>query len=290
MTPSARALGRGLLGVLLLVLAWWVFTAVAGRTDPMAAAMRPDRVPGALAELWGRGALLPGLATSLGRLAAGVALAVLVGVPLGAMVGASRWVRETTAPGIQFLRMVSPLSWAPVAVAAFGIGAAPVVFIVAAAGTWPVVLNTAHGIRSLPPSWGAVARTLGASRGELLRSVVWPGVRPQVLTGIRLALGIAWVVLVPAEMLGVRSGLGYEILNARDRLAYDEMLVVILLIGAVGTLVDLAAQRLLSGAWVPARRRARAGRTVAGGGAHAARDGAGQTGAARDGDLTVRPA
>ncbi|WP_462418785.1 ABC transporter permease [Kytococcus sp. Marseille-QA3725] len=247
MTTRTRTLGRGLLGVVLLLLAWWAFTAVAGRTDPMAAAMRPERMPAALGELTDRGALLPGLAASLWRLLLGLALAVVIGVPVGAVVGSSRWARETAAPGIQFLRMVSPLSWAPVAVAAFGIGAAPVVFIVTAAAVWPIVLNTAHGIRTLPPSWTAAARTLGASRGELLRTVVWPGIRPQVLNGIRLALGIAWVVLVPAEMLGVRSGLGYEILNARDRLAYDEMLVVILLIGLVGMLVDLAAQRLLGG-------------------------------------------
>lgn len=242
---SSSAWWRGLLGAVLLVVAWWVLTAVAGRTDALAAAMRPDRMPAAFSSLMARDALLPGLLASLGRLAGGLGLAVVIGVPLGAAVGASRWFRETAAPGIQFLRMVSPLSWAPVAVALFGIGAAPVVFIVAAAATWPIVLNTAQGVRTLPPRWMAAARTLGASRGELLRAVVWPGVRPAVLTGIRLALGIAWVVLVPAEMLGVRSGLGYEILNARDRLAYDEMLAVILVIGLVGTLVDLAAQHLL---------------------------------------------
>ena len=141
--------------------------------------------------------------------------------------------------------MVSPLSWAPVAVALFGVGHAPVIFLVAIAAVWPVALNTASGVAALDPLHVRVARTLGATRPEILRTVVLPSIRPFTLTGVRLALGIAWVVIVPAEMPGVSSGLGYEILNARDRLAYDEMLVVILLIGLIGIALDTLAQWLL---------------------------------------------
>ena len=115
----------------------------------------------------------------------------------------------------------------------------------AIAAVWPVALNTASGVAALDPLHVRVARTLRATRPEILRTVVLPSIRPFTMTGVRLALGIAWVVIVPAEMLGVSSGPGYEILNARDRLAYDEMLVVILLIGLIGIALDTLAQWLL---------------------------------------------
>jgi len=95
------------------------------------------------------------------------------------------------------------------------------------------------------PKLTLVARSLGASRWETLSTIVLPTVRPYLLTGVRLALGIGWVVLVPAEMLGVTSGLGYEILNSRDKLAYDKVIAVILVIGVLGYALDAAARRLL---------------------------------------------
>lgn len=184
-------------------------------------------------------------ATSLWRLLCGLAIAVAVGFPLGLLIGSVPRFRWASTPPVQFLRMVSPLSWAPVAVALFGVWHAPVIFLVAIAAVWPVALNTASGVAALDPLHVRVARTLGATRPEVLRTVVLPSIRPFTMTGVRLALGIAWVVIVPAEMLGVSSGLGYEILNARDRLAYDEMLVVILLIGLIGIALDTLAQWLL---------------------------------------------
>lgn len=156
--------------------------------------------------------------------------------------------------------MISPLPWAPVAVALLGVGSAPVVFLVAAAAIWPILLGTAAAVGAIDHRFLAVAHTLGATRGESLRTIVIPTVRPAVLQSVRLALGIAWVVLVPAEMLGVTSGLGYEILNARDRLAYDEMLVVILVIGVLGAAIDAAARLLLA----PSRPHPRPLRSVAG--------------------------
>ncbi|MEV1292336.1 ABC transporter permease subunit [Pseudonocardia sp. NPDC049635] len=100
-------------------------------------------------------------------------------------------------------------------------------------------------MRAVDPKLTLVARSLGASRWETLSTIVLPTVRPHLLTGVRLALGIGWVVLVPAEMLGVTSGLGYEILNSRDQLAYDKVMAVILVIGALGYALDTAARRLL---------------------------------------------
>jgi len=97
-------------------------------------------------------------------------------------------------------------------------------------------------VAALDPRWSTVARSLGASRGEVLWTVVWPGIRSHVLTGLRLAVGLAWLILVPAEMLGVDSGLGYFILNTRDRLAYGDLMAAILVVGACGFVIDSAAR------------------------------------------------
>jgi len=237
--------GWGLFGVLTTVAVWWAFTHAAAGASTMVAAFQPERIPAAAASLLERGVVVQDGLTSLWRLLCGLAVATGVGVPLGLLIGSYRRFRWSSAPVVQFLRMVSPLSWAPVAVALLGVGNAPVVFLVAAAAVWPVTMNTAAGVKALDPLHLRVAETLGATPAERLRTVVLPSIRPFVMTGVRLALGIAWVVIVPAEMLGVSSGLGYEILNARDRLAYDEMLVVILVIGLLGLLLDVLAQWLL---------------------------------------------
>ncbi|WP_197052064.1 ABC transporter permease [Kocuria sp. ZOR0020] len=243
--PLAPRLIWGAFGLLVTVAVWWIFTHAAGGANSMLAAFQPERLPAALGSLWERGVILQDASTSLWRLLCGLALAVVIGVPLGLMIGFSKPFKWASTPPVQFLRMVSPLSWAPVAVALFGVGHAPVIFLVAAAAVWPITMNTAAGVAALDPLHMRVARTLGATPWEQVRTVVLPSIRPYVMTGVRLALGIAWVVIVPAEMLGVSSGLGYEILNARDRLAYDEMLVVIIVIGLIGIALDALAQWLL---------------------------------------------
>jgi NitT/TauT family transport system permease protein len=231
--------------VLVTIAVWWAFTHAAAGANTMIASFQPERMPGAVASLAERGVVVQDGLTSLWRLLCGLAVATGLGVPLGLLIGSYRRFRWTSAPVVQFLRMVSPLSWAPVAVALLGVGNAPVVFLVAAAAVWPITMNTAAGVKALDPLHLRVAETLGATPVERLRTVVLPSIRPFVMTGVRLALGISWVVIVPAEMLGVSSGLGYEILNARDRLAYDEMLVVILVIGLLGMALDQLAQWLL---------------------------------------------
>ena len=240
------ALAWGALGVLAVGLAWWALTAVGGAGSPMLAALDPLGVPSALASLLATGVLVQDLVTSTLRLLLGMGIAAALGIPAGVLIGLHRPTRWASALPVQFVRMISPLSWAPVAVALLGVGSAPVVFLVAAAAIWPILLGTAAAVAAIDPRYVAVAHTLGANRREMLRTVLVPSVRPAVLQSIRLALGIAWVVLVPAEMLGVTSGLGYEILNARDRLAYDEMLVVILVIGVLGAAIDLLARQLLT--------------------------------------------
>ncbi len=128
----------------------------------------------------------------------------------------------------------------------FGIGNEPVIFLIAIAAIWPIVINAAAGVKSIDPGFVEVARSFHATRTEGLVSVVIPAIRGNVQTGIRVALGIAWVVLVPAEMLGVRSGLGYQILNARDQLAYDQVAALIVVIGILGFLLDAGARLVLT--------------------------------------------
>jgi NitT/TauT family transport system permease protein len=229
----------------LAVYLWWVATDVLPAPQSIAHGFSPEEAFPALVDLIGDGRLVDDAATSLLRLVLGLAIAAAIGIPVGLLVGGVALVRRASGALFQLLRMTSPLSWAPIAVIAFGVGSSPVVALIVAAAVWPLVLNTAAGVRAVDADWLLTARSLGAGRWELLRSVVLPAVRPHVLTGLRLALGISWIVLVPAEMLGVQSGLGYAVLNARDQLAYDELMATVLAIGILGFLLDLAAQGLL---------------------------------------------
>jgi len=224
---------------------WWLGTQVGGRNNPIIAQFGPvDAVP-AFFDLWLDGSAIRDAVTSLRRLGAGLGIAIGLGIPLGLILGMRAGVEQASAPVVQLLRMISPLAWAPAAVSVLGIGDAPVTFLVAIAAIWPIALGTSSGVRALSPGWSKVARSLGAAPMEHLRTVVFPGVRPQILTSVRLALGVGWIVLVPAEMLGVDSGLGYAVLNARDRLDYGQLAATILLIGSIGYVIDAIFQRVL---------------------------------------------
>ncbi len=157
---------------------------------------------------------------------------------MGATAGAA------TSIAFQFLRMISPLSWMPVAVMVLGVGDYPIYFLLTFAAVWPILLSTAAGVRSLDPVWLLLSRSLAATRLEALAHVVVPGVLGHVLTGTRLAIGILWIVLVPCEMLGVSADLGYFILDTRDRLAYSELTATVLVIGFLGLFLDWIAGAL----------------------------------------------
>lgn len=240
-------LGAGLLGLAIGVAVWTFLTSGVVTDDPVISGMSPAQTWSGFTDLVDRGVLLEDAAVSLYRLVAGLLVAALVGVPLGLWMGMRRRAEAVAGPLVQFLRMISPLSWAPVAVAVFGIGNEPVIFLVAAAAVWPIMLSTSGGVHAMDPGFLDVARTMGASGWERLTRVVIPAVRPSILGGIRLALGTAWIVLVPAEMLGVRSGLGYQILNARDQLAYDQVMAVILVIGVLGFALDSLSRLVFRG-------------------------------------------
>lgn len=247
--PIARLVDRAapaVVGVVLAGAVWWAAIELLVGEGSLLARFGPVDAAGTLLRLAGEGTLTGHALASLRRIGLGLALAAVVGIPLGLFLGASRRTGAAAGPVVGLVRMISPLSWTPIAIIVFGVGDAPVVFLVAVGAVWPIVLNTAAGVAHLDPTWLRVARSLGATRWEALRHVVWPGIRPNVLTGLRLATGLAWVVLVPAEMLGVDSGLGYRILDARDRFAYDELVATILVIGILGLGIDLLARRVFA--------------------------------------------
>jgi NitT/TauT family transport system permease protein len=240
----SAATRRGAVGLLVATAAWWLVTDVLAAPGDLLARFSPLAAFPAVVELFRSGGGVLHLVVTVERLLVGLGLAVALGAPLGVAVGRSTTVAQYTGALFQFLRMVSPLAWTPIAIIVLGVGDAPVYFLVAVAAVWPVLLNAAAGVHALDPGWLQVARSLGATPTEQLRTIVLPGIRAHLATGIRVALGTAWIVIVPAEMLGVDSGLGYAILDARDRLRYDELMGVIVVIGVLGFTLDALAQRL----------------------------------------------
>ncbi|HEX7339166.1 MAG TPA: ABC transporter permease [Rhodanobacteraceae bacterium] len=237
-------IGLAALGLAVLVGLWASVTAWLRSTTPLAAMLAPGATFHALYELLASGQLDDDIAVSLKRVLVSLVASLVLGVPIGIAVGASRRLDQATGSAFQFLRMISPLSWMPIAVMAFGIGNEPIYFLLTITAIWPIVLATAAGVRALDPHWLMLAKSLGANRRETLWHVVIPGILGHILTGVRVAIGMIWILLIPCEMLGVSSGLGYFILDTRDRLAYSELMAVILVIGFLGLLLDGAAQCL----------------------------------------------
>lgn len=184
------------------------------------------------------------VAASLFRVCVGILIAFVVGFPVGLLIGFYRRVQVLTYPPMQFLRMVSPLSWMPIALLLFSSFETAICFIITMATVWPIVLNTSLGVARVNPGWIMMARNQGATDWQLLTRIVIPASIPYILTSLRLALGVAWIVLVPAEFLGVSSGLGYIINDARDTMEYDLLMGSVLAIGVIGFCLDGSIQLL----------------------------------------------
>lgn len=242
--PPLRTWGLPAAGFALAAGLWAVTIALLAEDVPIIGHFAPLASLQALGRLTMEGVLSHHILVSLKRVAVGLLFALLLGVPLGILNGISATFARTTTPLFQFLRMISPLSWMPLAVMALGVGDAPVYFLLSFAAIWPIAINTAAGVHQLDPHWLLLARSLSATRRETVLRLILPGITAHILTGVRLAIGIIWIVLVPAEMLGVSAGLGYFILDARDRLAYPELMAAVLVIGLLGFLLDVLARSL----------------------------------------------
>ena len=249
----ANRVGATVLGLAIALGAWWLAIAVLTQPGSIQARLAPGDALSTLGRLVVEGDLTGHTLASLRRIAGGLLLAAAIAIPLGLALGSAPVIARTSGGVFGILRSISPLAWTPVAIIFLGVGDAPVMFLIAIGGMWPVMMNTQAGVANLDPTWLRVSRSLGATRWETLRHVIWPGVLPDILTGVRVATGLAWVILVPAEMLGVDSGLGYFILDARDRFAYDELIAAVIAIGVLGLLIDAGTRSLLG----DRRRRSR---------------------------------
>ncbi len=181
---------------------------------------------------------------SLRRILLGIFLAAIIGVPIGIIVGFYPKIRSLSYSPIQFVRMISPLSWMPIALLLFASFESAVYFLIVMATISPIILNTTIGVLNINPQWIKMALNQGASNFQLIRTIVIPASLPYMLTSLRLALGVAWIVLVPAEFLGVSSGLGYLINDARDTMEYDKLMAMIIAIGILGFILDRIIQKL----------------------------------------------
>ncbi len=246
-----RATGQGLFnfitGLAILFVLWWIGVELisSGATMAHFAGFGPIPALRALAEIWHEGLIQSAIWASGYRLGAGLLLAIAFGVPIGILMGRSRMFHELSNSPFQLMRMISPLSWEPIAVIVFAGWDQAIIFLIAVAAVWPVMFSTAAGLAKVDPNWFKVARNLGANRWHVLTQIIVPAITFDVLTGIRLALGVAWIVLVPAEFFGVTSGLGYAIEDAREGLNYDHLMAMVLVIGAIGYLLDGVCVRLI---------------------------------------------
>jgi NitT/TauT family transport system permease protein len=241
-------------GVAAVLALWWI-AGLLFEGYPRFAAFRGFTIGptfGAFAQLVASGDAWRAAAPSLWRVLQGLSWAFIIGAPVGLAVGNSIFVERMTQLPFQILRMVSPLAWMPIAVLAFPTWDGAIVFLITAAAVWSIVFATAASVKRIDPLWLAMSRNLGGSPLAVLTAVIIPAVAQDMLTGLRLALGVAWIVLVPAEFLGVTSGLGYAINDARDTLSYDRLTALILLIGMIGYVFDaFIAAAINKARWTP---------------------------------------
>ena len=183
------------------------------------------------------------LAYSLGRVALGYLLAALVAIPLGFVIGMSPLVYRALDPFIQVLKPISPLAWMPLALYTIKDSAASGIFVIFICSLWPMLINTAFGVAGVRREWLNVARTLEVSPLRRAFEVILPAAAPTILTGMRISMGIAWLVIVAAEMLVGGTGIGYFVWNEWNNLSLPNVLLAILVIGLVGMALDLLFAR-----------------------------------------------
>jgi nitrate/nitrite transport system permease protein len=184
------------------------------------------------------------LAYSIARVLAGYLAAVLVAIPLGFLIGMSPLMSRALDPFIQVLKPVSPLAWMPLALYTIKDSATSAVFVIFICSLWPMLLNTAFGVAAVRKEWLNVARTLEVSPLRQAFTVILPAAAPTILTGMRISIGIAWLVIVAAEMLVGGTGIGYFVWNEWNNLSITNVINAILLIGVVGMLLDQILARL----------------------------------------------
>lgn len=178
------------------------------------------------------------LASSLGRVFTGFALGAAIAIPVGLLMGASTFCKRLFDPIVQILKPVSPLAWFPIGLVAFQSASSATVFIIFITSLWPTLINTAFGVASIPDDHKNVARAFGFSKWKYLTKVLLPYSLPHMITGLRLSISVAWLVIVAGEMLSGGLGIGFFVWDSWNALSLERVISAILIIGVVGLLLD----------------------------------------------------
>ncbi len=198
-----------------------------------------------IGELARKGVLLSYVRDSLLRVAVGYSFALVLGIPVGIALGWYTSAARAVNPVIQFLRPISPLAWIPVAIVLFGVTNSAAIFLIFLASFFPIVVAAMNGVRHVPSMYLNAGRNFGLSAPALFSRVIFPAALPRVLTGLRVALGVAWLVVVAAEMIAVNSGLGYLVIDSRNAgKRYDLVIAAMLLIGVIGLALNALVRQV----------------------------------------------
>lgn len=234
---------------LVILGAWWI--ACLADAFPVGTVPTPPEVAAAFVEEIKSWRMIDDIIASLYRVAWGYISAVVAAVPLGLVLGRSLNTRAALMPWINFFRNLSPIAWIPFAIVWFGVGDPPAIFIIFLATFFQIVLATAAASASVPKVYYRVAEDMALTGTEILFKITLPAILPQLVIALRVAIGVAWMVVVAAEMIAVRSGLGFLIVDARNALRMDLVVCGMIVIGSIGIALDVLFARL---AKIPAVR------------------------------------
>lgn len=190
------------------------------------------------------GTLLQHCVASLFRVTVGFYLAMILSIPMGIFLGRCEPVYRILNPVVQFLRPISPLAWAPFAILWFGIGDLPAIFIIFFASFFPLLIAAVNATASIHPIYFQVAANLQLNRWDSFRNIILPAIIPNIILVVRVTIGMAWVVVVAAEMIAVKSGLGFLIIDGRNAMRMDRIVIAMAAIGTIGLILDHVMQRL----------------------------------------------
>ncbi|MES1156439.1 MAG: ABC transporter permease [Alphaproteobacteria bacterium] len=224
-----------------LIAIWWI---VVARSDSPIFPTPLQVVTGAW-ELVQDGTLFDHISASLFRVGIGFGLAFLVAIPLGLWMGWVDGAFYTLNPLFQMLRPISPIAWIPIAILWLGVGDLSPIFLIFISSVFPMIVQTTAGVRTIDRRYLRAAANFGVSRWVLFTRVVIPAVLPEIIVGMRIGLGVAWLVVVAAEMIALHSGLGYLIMDSRNAgNRYDLVVASMIIIGVIGLLLDGATRQL----------------------------------------------
>jgi NitT/TauT family transport system permease protein len=232
---------RPIVFIAILLVAWQV----AVNRHPGYILPGPWGVVGGIADLVRHGFLFKYVVASLFRVTWGFGLAAIIAIPLGLTIGWNRRSEMALNPLVQVFRPISPLAWIPLAILWFGVGDASAVFLIFVGCFFPLLLTAINSVRNIPSVYVNAGRNFGLRPIDLVYRVLYPAVVPQLLIGLRITLGVAWLVVVAAEMIAVDSGLGFLIVDARNAgNRYDLVVAGMVIIGLIGLLLDTAMRSL----------------------------------------------